>query len=89
MLLTILKTQRHESKLKDKGHFFYVFFKGEDGLPYKTCLYPKFHNFERWKQVVDLPVGSVIDVVVQKSALINADMFPKIVSKAEDTCKSS
>jgi hypothetical protein len=81
MKMTILKIQKHQSKLADKGHFYYVFFKGEDGLSYKTCLYPKFHNFERWRQVVGLPIGSVIDVLVQKSNLINADMFPVIISK--------
>ena len=39
------------------GHFFWVFFKLEDGTSARTHVYPRYHgrpvmNFERWKRVL-------------------------------------
>jgi hypothetical protein len=60
------------------GRFFYVFFKGEDGKQYYTCLYPKCRNFPRWKKV--MKEGIILEnlnIKDAKTRLIDADSFPR------------
>ena len=50
MKAKIIKIVERDSK--HGGIFYYVFFKGEDGKTYKTCLYPRLKNFSRWYPVL-------------------------------------
>ena len=81
MKLTILKTEKHQSKLKDKGEFWYIFFKGEDGLSYKTCVYEKFRNYRNWQGILGLTPGSEIEVNIVRGNLVDADNQPKVLRK--------
>ena len=51
MKAKVLKIDRKNSN--QGGDFYYVFLKGEDGRSFKTCLYPRFGNFARWKPIID------------------------------------
>lgn len=33
--------------------FYYVFFKGDDGKSYRTCLSPICGNFKRWQPIIE------------------------------------
>lgn len=81
MKATLLRISKYASKLPDKGDFLYLFFKGDDGRSFKTCLYPKFGNFSRWNIVLNKGIGAVVDNLnVKANNLIDADSFPKIIS---------
>lgn len=69
MIAEITKIDKRKSKLG--GYFVYVFFKGKDGKSYKTCLYPQYRNFTRWK---GLKTGDVLkNINIKKDNLIDAD----------------
>lgn len=83
MKAKITKVQKNKSKFG--GDFFYVFFKDEAGKSYKTCLYPKYHNFARWDKIVKECVAARelpevwLDNLLAAGNLVNADSFPKPV----------
>lgn len=37
---------------KTGGHFYYIFFKDEEGKSFKTCVYPQYRNFLNWKPLI-------------------------------------
>ena len=66
-------TQVSKVPSKYGGHFWYMFFKGEDGKSYKTCISPACRNFERWEQVLGA-IGLKLDKLnIKKGNLIDAD----------------
>ena len=78
MIYTMIKIQKKSSRYG--GHFFYAFFKGDDGNSYYTCLYPKMRNWSRWKKV--LKVGAMftnLKKVKGNPKLIDADSKFSIV----------
>lgn len=76
MKATLLKVDKKPSRFG--GEFYYLFFKGEDGKSYRSCVYPKYGNFKRWHGIVN-KVGAVLDNLIAKGSMIDADSFPKIV----------
>ena len=68
-------------KSKYGNDFYYLFFKGDDGKSYKTCIYSNMRNFEKWKKYIILPRGSIIgNLRVKEKNLINADSTPKLIA---------
>jgi hypothetical protein len=61
------------------GHFYYAFFKGEDGKSYRSCLYPQFGNFKRWEPLLNKE-NVILDGLQLRGKLIDADSFPRIVN---------
>jgi len=64
------------------GHFYYIFFKNEEGISLRSCLDPKMGNFSRWEKIIEKAVaGEVFEVdnLIQKGNIIDADSFPKII----------
>lgn len=80
MKATLLKIQKQASRMG--GHFYYAFFKGEDGKSYRTCLYPQYGNFKRWEGFLTKQ-NVVLDNLQMKGKLIDADSFPREVKTAE------
>ena len=76
MMLTVLKIEERRSKFG--GIFYYLFAKDEQGKSYRTCLYPQYGNFRRWRTIIQKGTGTVIDNVICKGQLIDADSFPII-----------
>lgn len=81
MKARVLKIEKHDSKLPDKGSFYYIFFKGiEDCKSYRSCIYEKFRNFQNWKAIIqNNNIGLLLDNLVAQGNLINADSIPKII----------
>ena len=50
MKAKIIGFEKRDSKYG--GHFFYIFFKDEDGKSYRTCADPKCRNFNRWMKLM-------------------------------------
>ena len=77
MNATILKIEKHKSKLS-LGDFYYIFFKGDDGHSYKTCIFPECRNYERWKVYIEKnAVGTELSGLrIKKNRLIDADSRP-------------
>jgi hypothetical protein len=77
MNATILKIEKHKSKLS-AGEFYYIFFKGDDGHSYKTCIFPECRNYERWKVYIEKnAVGTLLSgLMVKKDRLFDADSRP-------------
>lgn len=73
---TLLRTQEQPSKFG--GKFYYFFFKGEDGKSYRSCMYPNYGNFARWKGFVGRTNVS-LDGLIAKGSMIDADSFPREV----------
>lgn len=72
MIATILKIQKKSSR--HGGHFFYVFFKGEDTRSYYSCIYPKMRNFTRWNKVLKAGITLAgLRLVKGNRKLIDAD----------------
>lgn len=71
MKCQILKITKQPSKYG--GEFYYVFMKSiEDGSDYKTCIYPKCRNYQRWKPY--LHEGIILDNLrIKYGNLIDAD----------------
>lgn len=81
MTATVLKVDKHKSQLKDKGDFWYIFWKGDDGVSYKTCVYEKFRNFARWGNVIRKGAGTRVENLLARGKMIDADSFPRIVQE--------
>ena len=76
MKATILKISHKPSQYG--GKFTYVYFKGEDGKSYRSCIGSHFGNYRRWEGLCK--IGNVLDgLVVKGKGLIDADSFPKLV----------
>lgn len=76
----ILKIEQKPSRFG--GSFYYLFFKGEDGKSYRTCLSPNYRNWKRWEGT--LKVGTVVGgLVVKRPGLIDADSRPVIVGQTK------
>lgn len=76
MKATITKVQKRKSKYGE--YFYYLFFMGEDGKSYKSCIYPKMRNFRNWENF--LITGIILaDLEVMNKNLINADSRPRVV----------
>jgi hypothetical protein len=80
-------------ELQESKHasiFYYIFFKGEDGKAYKTCVYLACRNHKRWDNVKyffnDNPDEEVWldNLVVKKGSLVDADSFFTIEFRKED-----
>jgi len=50
MTAKLINLKKHRSDYG--GDFYFLFFKGEDGQSYRTCIYPKFGNFRRWESII-------------------------------------
>ena len=80
MTAELVKIEKKPSRYG--GHFFYAFFKGIDGKPYYTCLFPKMRNYRRWQKVMKIGlVFSDLRLVKGKGNLIDADSRFKIVEE--------
>jgi len=79
MRATLLKTQEQKSRFG--GHFFYAFFKGEDGRSYRSCLYPQYGNFSRWRSFIGRE-GVILEGLNTKGTMIDADSIPREVVHA-------
>jgi hypothetical protein len=78
MQMEVLKIVKHESKLGGKGNFWYIFFKSELGLSYRTCVYEKFRNFRNWSKVIPNGVGLKLENLRVIGKLVDADSLPVI-----------
>lgn len=70
----ILKISLQPSKLGSS--FYYVFFKSDDGMSYKTCLYPHFHNFKHWQKALKESENKEVwldNLFLKSNGLIDAD----------------
>lgn len=88
MRALLLKVEKHQSSYG--GHFFFAFFKGEDGKSYRSCLKPGMENWMRWQELI-LAVNHGADVWldglrVLRPGLIDADSWPKRIPKPEVSC---
>ena len=71
----LIRMQERASRLG--GKFYHAFFKCEDGLSYRTCLYPSFGNFQRWKGFIGREGVELDGLVAKRKGLIDADSFVK------------
>lgn len=86
MRATLLKTEKRVSKFG--GNFWYVFFKGEDGKSYRSCLYPACRNFLRWQPFIGKE-GVELEGLIARGRLIDADSWPKILTPKESAFKEA
>lgn len=74
----ILKVEQKPSKIN--RNFYYLFFKGDTGKSFRTCLDPANRNFAHWKPLIRQ--GNVLTGLVFKywngSWIIDADSHPKL-----------
>jgi hypothetical protein len=77
MKAILLKTQEQTSKFG--GKFYYAFFKGEDGKSYRSCLYPNYGNFARWKHLIGKE-GVTLTGLNARGGMIDADSFPQVIN---------
>ncbi len=84
MKAKVIKLQ--EKKSKFGGSFYYLFMKDDKGQSYKTCLYPQYRNFNRWRIIVNNAKQGIdtwmdgLNIKNQKSKMIDADSPVKIVA---------
>jgi len=78
MKAMLLKTEKRTSKFG--GNFYYLFFKGEDGKSYRSCLYPNYGNFRRWQDIIGKE-NIALDGLIAKGKMIDADSFPRIIKE--------
>jgi len=76
MKAMLLKSERRASKYG--GHFFYLFFKGEDGKSYRSCVTPACRNFAQWKLFLGRENVWVEGLMVKSKNMIDADSVPKL-----------
>ncbi len=74
MKAEILKVTTQATK---DGTAHFVCFKGEDGKSYRSWIMEKYRNFKKWQGL--LKVGVVLDNLVVKGAVVDADSSPKLV----------
>ncbi len=65
--------------------FYYMFFRGDDGKSYRTCLSPSCGNFKRWRPIIDRIQSGLKDIwldgiIVRGKNLIDADSMFTVVS---------
>jgi hypothetical protein len=74
----ILKVEQKPSKIN--RNFYYLFFKGDTGKSFRTCLDPANRNFAHWKSLIR--VGNVLTGLTFKlyngSWIIDADSHPRL-----------
>ena len=71
-------------KSYDGGIFYFLFFKGEDGQSYWTCVSPKCGNFKRWGPILR-QVRAGLDIwldglILRGGRLIDADSRFTVIS---------
>ena len=85
MKLTVTGIRKHQSKLPDKGDFYYIFFKDEKGSSvklnnnYRSCVYEKFGNYKRWLPVIRRGVGAVVEANT-RGTLVDADSIVRLLN---------
>lgn len=80
----LVKTQKTPSKYG--GDFFYLFFKGEDGKSYRSCVVSTYRNWKNWRDIVenfseDSPIW--LDGLSLKNGMVDADSNPRIIKDYE------
>lgn len=70
-----LITKVEEKPSKFGGVFYYCFLKSDKGKSYKTCLYPNFRNFGRWKSVIEKARQEEVWLtgLIERNGLVDAD----------------
>jgi hypothetical protein len=77
MKAQLLKVQKQPSKYK--GYFHYLFFKGEDGKSYRSCVGDAYRNWVNWRDIIanfDESEPLWLDGLKLKGSLIDADSKP-------------
>jgi hypothetical protein len=91
MKATITKVSKVPSN--KGGHFFYIFFRGEDGKSYRSCTNASLRNYKFWKPFCENPeaaVGIVCDgLKLKMDGVFNADYLEKTYCKKEEACIKS
>lgn len=82
MKAKLLKTQQQPSK--HDGIFYWLFFKGEDGKSYRSCVVPTYRNWANWREIVENfneenPIW--LDGLTLKNGMIDADSKPRKIEK--------
>jgi len=70
------------------GFFYYIFFKSDEGKSYKTCIYPRYGNFARWKPIIERWESIKYSIqelwlnglITKSKNLIDADSYFEILS---------
>lgn len=70
-------------KSKHGGHWFHIYFTGEDGKSYRTALFENMRNFNNWKNVLEYAKrGDIISNLKTKlyngKPIVDADSQPII-----------
>lgn len=80
-----IKAQITKIEVKDSkrgGTFKYIFFKAIDtGKSYRTCIASEFRNSYAWRNV---KVGDVLDNLMIRGTLVDADSYFRTVSQPID-----
>lgn len=84
MRAKIIKVVEKDSRYG--GCFYYIFFKGEDGKNYKSCVYPQCGNYKRWAEIIQRYLKEPAEIwlrglVLKGEKLIDADSLFEV----EDT----
>lgn len=78
-----IKVQEQMSFIPGQN-FYFVFFKGEDGSSYRTCISPTCGNFKRWAPIINqVRAGMEIwldGLILYGRKIIDADSMFKVVS---------
>ena len=83
MKALLLKIEQHPSAYG--RHFYYVFFKSEDGKSYRTCIRPGFENWERWREHLRQGEAIWLDGLrVLKPGMIDADSWPTKIAAPQE-----
>lgn len=69
------------------GGFYYLFFKGEDGKSYRSCVSSSYRNWRNWQEIIkgfskEHPVW--LDNLVTKNGLIDADSRPVTIENYKE-----
>jgi hypothetical protein len=83
MKATLLRIEKHPSKFGKE--FYYFFFKCADGKSRRSCIYPTYGNFQRWKHLINTVLPIELDNLLMKGNLIDADSYPKTIYESQDT----
>lgn len=75
---TILKVSKKPSKINRE--FYWIFFKGDDGKSYRTCVDPANRNYSNWKEIMQ-PGYVLKGIRIKFGNLIDADSRPVVVRK--------
>ena len=89
MKALLLKVEKQPSAYG--RHFYYAFFKSEDGHSYRSCLKPGMENWSRWTDIVGDALRHELwldGLRVLKPGLIDADSWPIRIPTPEGACVS-